>query len=41
MVNSDTTRNDRKTYSLWRDVGDRYVMADLAVPDDAAGPELK
>ncbi len=35
MINDDGTRNGRRTYTAWRDIGKRYVLADFAIPDDA------
>jgi hypothetical protein len=36
QVNADRTSNGRSTYTLWRNIGDRYVMADFATPDEAS-----
>jgi hypothetical protein len=35
MINDDGSRNGRRTYTAWRDIGERYVLADFAIPDEA------
>lgn len=35
LRNADGSANGHSTYTLWRDMGRRYVMADFSIPDDA------